>query len=294
MKQFSILIPTYNDVCTTLVQALQRQAEKLGTDYEILVADDASTQQDVVDQNRSIINALPQCRYIERKQNVGRAHIRNFLARESQYDYLIFIDADMIVPHDDYLKNYAENECNTVIDGGVIIRSDGAAKPTLRYRYEKQAEQAHTVKERQQHPYQHFHTANFMVARHIMLAHPFDERFTHYGYEDVLFGKQLQQHGIHIAHIDNPLSFEVFEDNASFISKTEEGLRTLRQFQTELDGYSNMLAGIKRLQKYKLLPVIRGWHRLFGAFERKLLARGCGSLKLFTLYRVGYFLSLRP
>ena len=293
MKELSILIPTYNDVCMPLATSLQRQAETLGINYEIIVADDGSTHQDTILQNRSI-NSLPHCRYVERKENVGRAAIRNFLANEAIHPFLVFIDADMVVPDDDFLRRYAEHPCETVIDGGVVINGAASVRHTLRYRYEKNAEQAHLTAVRRQHPYQHFHTANFLVARAIMLAHPFDTRFRHYGYEDVFFGKQLQAHHIKIEHIDNPLSFENFEDNISFINKTEEGLRTLHLFQKELEGYSNMLYHIQRLRTSRLLPVIRLWHQMFGAIERKLLtSRHETPLWLFSLYRVGYFLNIK-
>jgi len=292
MKELSILIPTYNDVCTHLVSVLQQQADALGTAYEIIVADDGSTHEDVIIENRSI-NLLPHCRYVERKENVGRAAIRNFLANEAIHPFLLFIDADMVVPDDDFLKRYAEHPCNTVIDGGVIINGAHNVRQTLRYRYEKNAEHAHLTTVRIQHPYQHFHTANFLVAQNIMLTHPFDNRFRNYGYEDVFFGKQLQENHIEIAHIDNPLSFEVFEDNASFISKTEEGLRTLYQFQQELSGFSNMLIIIQRLRQWKLLPVIRLWHQLFGTTERWLLVGNHAPLWLFSLYRLGFFLHIK-
>ena len=292
MKELSILIPTYNDVCTQLASVLQRQADALGTAYEIIVADDGSTQEDVIIKNRSI-NSLPHCRYVERKENVGRAAIRNFLANEASHPFLVFIDADMVVPDDDFLRRYAEHPCETVIDGGVVINGAASVRHTLRYRYEKNAEQAHLTAVRRQHPYQHFHTANFLVARAIMLAHPFDTRFRHYGYEDVFFGKQLHDHHIEIAHIDNPLSCEVFEDNSSFISKTEEGLRTLHHFQEELSGYSNLLHHIQRLRHWRLLPLIRLWHQLFGETERRLLLGRHAPLWLFSLYRLGYFLHLK-
>lgn len=293
MKELSVLIPTYNDLCTELVMTLQQQAEKLGTSYEIIVADDGSTSEETVRKNEACIQSLPCCRFIRREQNAGRAAIRNFLAGEARYDHLVFIDADMTVPHDDYLQRYASHPCETVIYGGVIIRGDQKSRQTLRYRYEKQAEQAHLTAERQLHPYQHFHTANFLVARSIMLAHPFDNRFRHYGYEDVFFGKQLKEHQIAITHIDNPLSFEVFEDDASFISKTEEGLRTLHEFRNELEGYSNMLAIIRRLRPWGILTVIRFWHRLFGNLERQWLTTKKAPLWLFSLYRLGYYLNLK-
>ena len=96
MKELSILIPTYNDVCMPLATSLQRQAETLGTNYEIIVADDGSTDQDTILQNRSI-NSLPHCRYVERKENVGRAAIRNFLANEASHPFLVFIDAIFMI-----------------------------------------------------------------------------------------------------------------------------------------------------------------------------------------------------
>lgn len=72
-----------------------------------------------------------------------------------------------------------------------------------------------------------------------MLRYPFDERFIHYGYEDVLCGKSLKDNHISILHVDNPLGYEHFIGNMSFIRKTEEeSLHTLYQFRTELQGYS--------------------------------------------------------
>ncbi len=48
MKHLSILIPTFNDVCTTLVTTLHEQAETRGIVFEILVADDVSTDKALV------------------------------------------------------------------------------------------------------------------------------------------------------------------------------------------------------------------------------------------------------
>ena len=286
-RNLSILIPTYNDACTVLVESLQRQAETLGMeDYEIVVADDGSTDDDILAQNRHI-NQLPHCRLIECSENCGRAAIRNFLAQQARYEWLLFIDSDMVVSRLDFLRRYIETSAD-VVDGGVKIGN--CVVGNLRSLYEKAAESAHTPEQRQQHPYQDFHTANFLVRRDIMLQHPFDLRFRHYGYEDVLFGKVLQQNGIDILHIDNPLSFEIYESNDAFVSKTEEGLRTLYRFQDELQGYSRILAHSRQLAVFT--PIIRLWHRLFGSFERRNLTGQHPSLTIFSLYRLGYYLSL--
>lgn len=285
MRELSILIPTFNDPCSTLVGNLQQQAEELGISYEILVADDGSTQHNVLEENRSI-NALPHCQLIERGVNAGRASIRNFLAQQARYAWLLFIDSDMVICRNDYLRKYASCEETPIVDGGVVIGT--AISGNLRSMYEKAAESKHTYEERQQSPYRDFHTANFMIQRALMIEHPFDERFRNYGYEDVLFGKTMEKGGVPILHIDNPMSFEIFEENEHFVSKTEEGLRTLYQFRHELKGYSRLL---DRVQDLPRTP-IRWWHHLFGAIERKHLTGRHPSLWVFNMYKIGYFLSL--
>lgn len=289
-QEISVLIPTYNHVCVALVKGLAQQLEAVGGDYEIIVADDGSTDAATVAENQ-VINTLPHCRYIVREENVGRAAIRNFLVREAQQPYVLFIDSDMTLISDDYIRRYLDCSCDTVIDGGVAIGGDpDTLKGNLRYRYEKAEEARHTAPERQKTPYQHLHTANLLVRRDLMLEHPFDERFRHYGYEDVLLGKTFRQQHIAIAHIDNPLGFCTFETNADFVSKTEEGLRTLGQFRDDLRGYSRLLTLISNIHIPAVLTVIRLWHRLFGRLERRNLCGNRPSITVFKLYRLGYFI----
>jgi len=290
----SILIPTYNCNCTTLVNDLHHQAEKLSIHYEILVADDGSTDSSATDMNRTI-NSIPHCQYLERKENIGRAAIRNFLAKKAQYAWLLFIDSDMMVCRENYLEQYIIQllhleETLSVLYGGVCIGP--LQSGNLRSMYEKASEHGHTMQSRRQKPYHDFHTANFMIPRHLMLQNPFDLRFRHYGYEDVLFGKQLKLLGIPIVHIDNCLSFEKFESNSDFINKTEEGLRTLYQFRNELKGYSRLLDSLIPPSRVYLVLFLRLWHHIFGKWERHNLTSLQPSLIVFKLYKAGYFSTL--
>ena len=287
MKNLSILIPTYNDVCCQLVNDLQSQAAALGIDYEIIVADDGSTDEAVLRQNRTI-NALPCCRLLERGMNSGRAVIRNVLANEARYPWLLFIDSDMTVCRTDFIERYIST-VGDVVYGGLVIRH--TTRQNLRARYELSRASEHTLERRRQSPYHDFHTANFMIRRDLMLTHPFDERFSRYGYEDVLLGKTLQMNAIGIEHIDNPLSFEIFESNAAFVSKTEEGLQTLYRFRHELRGYSRMIDFTEQHPVVSVL--IRCWHHIAKKWERRHLCSNAPTLCVFTLYRLGYFLSLK-
>lgn len=294
IAELSVLIPNYNYVCLPLVRRLQSLLESATIPYEIIVADDGSTDLQTIEANRPIAT-LTNCQYLIRPKNVGRAVIRNILAQTAQYAFLLYIDSDLTIINDQFIRRYVDclNESTTVIDGGVSIGGNPEAlKENLRYLYEKAEEPNHTAICRQASPYQHLHTANLLIRKELILQHPFDERFRHYGYEDVLLGKTLRQHQIPITHIDNPLGFHTFESNNDFIVKTEEGLRTLYQFRRDLRGYSRLLTFVSGIHISLILSLIRLWHRLFQKAERRNLCGSRPSLLVYKLYRLGYFLSL--
>lgn len=263
-QQLSILIPVYNHVCVNLIQSLHIQAEELDIEYEIIVADDGSTDKEKIETNTQISN-IPKCEYISRQENVGRAAIRNYLAARSKFDKLLFMDCDIELPDNDFLKKYIDiDTVDTVIYGGVCTEGTlQLAKHNIRYIYEHAEGPNHLAKERNKRPYKSFRTTNFMIARSIMTKHPFDERFRYYGYEDVFFGKKLKDNGIVIHHIDNPVVIKDFEPNDVFIAKTEESMRTLHTFRDELKDYSTMLGRIAYIRHFIPLFTIRVWHRLF-------------------------------
>jgi len=290
--ELSILIPVYNTVCTSFVRQLQQQAERADIDYEIIVADDASTQQPCVEENRQL-QQLPNCQYIIKEVNTGAAATRNFLARQSRYQWLLFLDCDMQLPDDQFISRYLAAVDTPVINGGISIGGDPQRLRTnLRYRYEKTEEPNHTAQCRQQRPYQSFRSTNFLIRRDVMLSCPFDERFLRSGYEDVHFGKLLGREHIEIAHIDNPLLMTDYEPNDAYLTKVERSLQTLHTFRNELQGYSPLLTFVDGIHIGAVKAVIRLWHKLFGKLERRCLCRLTTNQLLFKLYKLGYFLTL--
>ncbi len=289
-KELSILIPTYNTDCTQLVNDLHAQAimqDSLA--FEIIVADDGSTE-DICVECLAKLESISHVRLLSHRENVGRAAIRNVLAREAQYQHLLFIDSDMKISDNDFLSRYLKAEGEVIYGGYSIASMPLLQNRNLRYMYEVEAAPRQIPEKRALHPHRDFHTSNFLVERDIILRHPFDERFRFYGYEDVFWGKQMKSNNIPIRHIDNPVVFHEFEENAHFMEKTEEGLRTLHQFSEELKGYSSLLDFTKR--HTFLCTVVRQWHRLLGEAERRNLIGSNPSTLLFKLYKLGYFISL--
>lgn len=304
----SILLPSYNNVCVSLVQVLQRQADALRGKldkpfrYEIIVADDGSTDAACIDANR-VIGDMLHCRYLRMEQNVGRAQIRNVLISESRGDYVLLIDSDLFLCDDNYLYKYATSTAD-VVYGGTRIGGEGFAmvdneantanlKGNLRYIYEKKAEPSHRAAFRQLRPNQEISVCNLYARRDIMEAHPFDSRFKAYGYEDVLFGKRLAESGIEVTHIDNPVLINEFEPNSVFVKKTEEAILTLCRFEQDLEGYSNLKTKVTTLGRYIPLSLFRLWHRIMKNKEKRNLTGSKPSLLLFKLYKLGFFLENR-
>ncbi|MBR4844858.1 MAG: glycosyltransferase family 2 protein, partial [Bacteroidaceae bacterium] len=257
----SILIPTYNYTAYPLASALAQQARSMDTLCEIIIADDASTSDARKRQNRAIAS-LPHCTYLELENNIGRASIRNLLADKAKGEWLLFLDCDGLPLDNHFLTRYRQAITGSpqadIICGGIIHPQNlPSHDKSLRYFYEKKAEKHHTVAIRNERPYACFRTFNFMIRRSCFQQVRFDESFRHYGYEDVLFGIQLQERGFHILHIDNPLENQDIEPNDVFLKKTEEALRTLAGQVDKLGNSVQLHRFYLRLGKVGLTPLVR-------------------------------------
>jgi glycosyltransferase involved in cell wall biosynthesis len=107
------------------VTALREQLCKEAIQWEIIVADDGSDDEQMKAENRAICS-LENVRLIEREVNSGRAKIRNFLACEAQYDRLLFLDGDNSLRNDKFISNYLAHEAPVVYGGYDIIHDDSS------------------------------------------------------------------------------------------------------------------------------------------------------------------------
>lgn len=294
ITQLSILIPTFNCVCVDLVSELQRQAGRIkGLEYEIIVVDDESTDKSTIEQNRAI-NGLPNCRLIEARHRQGHSDMRNALSRYASYEWQIQIDSSVSVMHPNFLSTYISQQKSQVVCGGIAIScSAEMLTHNLRCKYEKHEEPNHSATKRQANPYHCFRTTNFLYHRSVLERVPFDERIKKYGFEDVMFGRDLCRAAIYIQHIDNPVTYTRFENSARFLDKVEESLLTLHNFEPELKDYSTILKHINRLRSMHLLWAVRLLHRITSSLQRHNLTGKNPSLFLFKLYKLGYYACIK-
>ncbi|MBN2166778.1 MAG: glycosyltransferase family 2 protein [Marinilabiliaceae bacterium] len=257
----SVCIPTFNYNITNLVFSLIEQCNNEKYNYEIIVIDDASTNNQIKEQNK-IISEFENIQYIELNHNIGRSAIRNLMAQKAQYDYLVFIDADSAIPSG-FISNYINNTTNNdVIVGGTSYGSK-PKNPSLYLRWlygVKREVKSDDI--RSQNPYKSFTANNFLVNKKLFLDIKFDESLREYGHEDTIFGYELKKRNINIYHINNPLVHLGLEPSLIFIAKTLQAVENLfyiyqsNKNNSQLIEDNKLLLILKRIEKNPMRKLI--------------------------------------
>lgn len=293
--RLSILIPTHNYDCSRLVYDLET---KLSDDDEIIVGNDCSTDKSIVAKLNKIGNSGKSRLYTpsENQHPLGRAAIRNALAREAKGEWLLFIDADAEVCNKTFIDDYlSATKIAPVICGGTgNLPECPSPECRLRYDYEVEAEQRLTVERRQRFPYAQLTTFNFLIRRDIFLSIEFDEKIREYGYEDTCFGFELKERGIAIHHIDNKLIHLGIEPSTVYLAKIETALRSLAKLEPEQRRQIRLSAFAMKFERYYLLGLVRCVFRLTKKLLRANLLGKHPNQKLFTFYKLGYYADLMP
>lgn len=295
----SINIPVFNFEVFELVAALHGQAAKLGIDFEIRVYDDGSEETFKL-KNRNI-SGLGNVIYAELPENLGRAAIRNKMGLESEYEYLLFIDADSKIIQHDYLEKFLKNALpNRVLCGGTSYSPDKPADPEkwLRWHYGTSRE-AISAEARKRKKGFIITSNNFLITRNVFGKLHFREEIKKYGHEDTLLGFDLHRAGFEIFHINNPVEHTGLEDSAIFINKTKTALHSLFSISRELlPGNADFQQQVYFMKRYnsikKIIPgfVLRLFYTLCSTSIEKNLKGKNPSLFLFDLYKLAYFATL--
>ena len=288
----SVLIPVYQRAVGELVRALLAQATDWPGPVEILLFDDGSAEE--LRQLNRPLAALPTVRYHELPQNVGRAAIRNQLARAAQHEWLLLLDNDSRLPDAQFLAHYAAARGQAaVLIGGTGYETAPPTDPALRLRWEYgRAREARPAIQRQAAPYAQLTINNALIRADIFRQFPLDERLNGYGHEDTRFGAELAAAGISVLHLDNPVLHDGLEPAAVFLAKSEQAVRNLARVHREngLGADSRLLQTARRLRRLGAAPVARlALGTAAPALRRQLLSPH-PSLRAFDLLKLHWLL----
>ena len=298
--KISLLIPVLDYDIIALVHSMKDAMNKVPEFYEILIGDDGSTPE-YSEKYHSLENA--NVKVISSEKNIGRAAIRNKMALEAQGDFLLFIDADVMMPGtaEAYILNWLPYlNKSQVICGGIIYHDSPPGDPDkmLRWKYGKWREQK-TASERNKHPHAGFSTFNVMIEKSVFLKIRFNEELKQYGHEDTLLGYQLKKADIGILHIDNGLMHEGLESNSEYLKKTKLGIENLSKLYdkvTDKSAFSETVLLLKIYNKLKYFGITRILAAIFIKYRERMEIRLDSSnisLLLFGFYKMSMFSTYR-
>ncbi|MCX6320201.1 MAG: glycosyltransferase family A protein [Bacteroidia bacterium] len=298
--KISLLIPVYDYDIVALVHSMKSALGKVPEFCEILIGDDGSSAE-FREKYRSLEG--DGVKVISSEKNIGRAAIRNRLALEAKGDFLLFIDADVMLPGtaEAYILKWLPMiGVSRVLCGGKLYHESPPGDPDklLRWKYGKKKEQLKAT-ERNKHPHASFSTFNVLIDKSVFSKIRFNEELKQYGHEDTLMGYQLKKAGIDIFHIDNGLMHEGLESNKEFLNKTKLGIENLSKLFDNVTDKKAFSETVKILRIYNRLRFFRLTRILAGIFIRYRdrmeirLDSSNISLRLFGFYKICMFCTYR-
>ena len=288
----SVLIPAFNNDVAHLVDVLLAQAKRSHFPFEIIIADDGSTEN--FEHNR-LLNHKEYCSYYKFEVNKGRTATRDWLANQAIYPWLLFVDSDTIPVHEDFYSQYISVIKNKVqykvALGGYAYRKIDDFHFNLRLEFGRHREEI-PAQIRMKEPYLYVFSGNLLIDKSTFLScNPKD--MTGYGLDLVLSGN-LQNNEVKILHIDNPVYHDGLEDNLTFLKKCRETAEQIVQFEElKLIGteQSKLLAIRQKIISKNLRPLIRGWLWLKLPFLKLILQIGIAPLWYLDFYKLYFALS---
>jgi glycosyltransferase involved in cell wall biosynthesis len=287
----SICIPVYDSDVTDLVTSLLNQINEIDSKIEICIIDDASPNP------KGDISSInhPSVYFHKNLENVGRSKIRNQFLEKTKYSYLLFLDGDSRILSSDFLKKYSsmlmKAEFEVLCGASVYQKEKPDRLHYLRWKYSIVRE-SKSLRERQENSNLGFKTNNFIIHRTVFERIKFNQTIIGYGHEDSLFGFELKKSNIRIEHVDNPVLNFHLDDNNTYLEKTKESVRNLKQvltlvnFDTEFIKSSKLSRIYSWFQKYRLSRFVKSLLVFIHPINTFLLSKGYFILPMFDMYKL--------
>ena len=217
--KYSFIIPTYNngDLLLNTLLALNNQIGSHDNDFEVIIIDDGSKipineRIEGLSNNYDLIY-----HYINRTKDSSRSKARNVGLKFAKGKFIIFIDADIIVPPNylnelDRITNY--NEIKAIIGTRYMLNSpvsnESVLDGSLFDSYKEKYNNINDLDFRQsifnsisynastfQSPFMYALTCNLMIPRkYIDMVGGFDEELIYWGIEDIEFAFRMYKKGL--------------------------------------------------------------------------------------------------
>ena len=281
----SVLIPTYNYNVSKLIEIIHSQLVKSTITFEIIIFEDGSFNSIKLKKN------LKNTTIVKNITNIGRVKARQELAKKAIYEWLLFLDADVLPKTEFFISNYinAVSLKKEVYFGGFAYYENKPKQShVLRWKYGKSKEQV-TAKLRNRNPYKVIISANYLIKKSIFtIINSKIKDNKGYGF-DTYFGALLQDNKINVLHIDNEVYHLGIEKSELYLKKVDQAAITLLHFHRSegMTNHSNdLLLLFSKLKRYKLAGVFSLLYKIFNNRMKKNLLNKSPSILILQLYKI--------
>jgi hypothetical protein len=286
----SILIPTYNYNVEELVAELYAQASASNIDFEIIIGDDFSDQNIY---NKSDLKNSKLVKLYRSHYSIGRTAMREILSTKALYNWILYIDSDMIPSQNKYIENYIDailkNKDIKAFFGGYSYSNQHPKSDRLRFRYGVSRESKSAVN-REINPYRNIYSGNMLISRESFKLTNISLE-NRYGL-DLAFSSELESKNIPFKHLDNYTNHVGIDDNYSFLLKSKEASRTIRYLYDQnliSSKQSKLVWAYKLIEKLHMTKVVEIKGRLFNPIISWMLINFKAPLITLDFYKLYHF-----
>tara|TARA_B100000900_G_scaffold118057_1_gene99502 strand:- start:7076 stop:7885 length:810 start_codon:yes stop_codon:yes gene_type:complete len=269
---------------------LAKQIAQLEETVEVLVCDDFSTN---YTQENEAVCQRNGFSFFKNKENLGSISTRIKMAKSSRFNWLLFIDSDMMPVHNKYLLNYIRNiKSASVVFGGYRYKKDNR-KTQLRKNYGISREEK-TANERNQKPFKYVFSGNMLIQKEIFIKIIKDPSNC-YAY-DLLLGERFNNNKVKLLHIDNGTFHLGIEDNISYLKNQMNGAKLLRAWfeNDEINSdHNNLIKVYKILEKMYISKILFSPTLKLHIIIRRILIKFGGPVVLLDWFRLYHFVNAK-
>ena len=286
----SILIPIYNTDTSHLVQKLYKQCLVQSVEFEILGWEDGSTN--YTEENSQAFKQHPKTKLYSLSENKGRIATRHQLAEKAKFNWLLFLDADVMPITNDFMSIYLnalESNADVVFGGFAYTDRKPEQHVLLRWAYGRRQE-AKAARLRNPKPYKLVISANMAIKKTLFLELTQHLPYPAYGLDNYL-AALLKKNRSRVRHIDNNVYHLGLESSEIYLMKMEKAVETLlqmKQMNPTLAHENSLLSLYEKMGNLGLTDSISQLYLRLKPRLRKNLLGPNPNIKLLQFYRLGH------
>ena len=286
----SVLIPVFNYNVVALVSNIHTQLQLSAIPFEIICLDDGSKPETI--QQNSEISTLEFTTYEKNTVKSGRTGARQLLSQKATYNWLLFMDADVMPISGEFIKNYIkqiDSKNNTIYGGFAYKETPPDPEYLLRWHYGKTYEQV-PASQRNKRPYKIIISANFMIQKTLFCEINSQVKAKGYGFDN-FFGALLKTKKASVLHINNAVYHLGIETSKVYLQKKERAAETLLMLHksNKITNHQNDLLNLYiKLKQFGGNHLFSAIFKLFGKHIKVNLLGKNPSMKLLQLYRISF------